>query len=92
MNPIEGYWCHSKQFIRKNTDQSFIKLLTLMDEAKMNFADRKIHLKLFRRFWRTLQAYGYGKNYSEVLTIYFSGLCKDNIITHRKITNTNLDN
>ncbi|CAM4852251.1 unnamed protein product, partial [Rotaria magnacalcarata] len=29
-NPIEGYWCPSKQYIRKNTDQSFQTLLTLM--------------------------------------------------------------
>ncbi|CAF2077709.1 unnamed protein product [Rotaria magnacalcarata] len=33
-NPIEGYWCHSKQYIRKHTDQSFQKLTNLMPEAK----------------------------------------------------------
>jgi hypothetical protein len=90
-NPIEGYWCHSKQYIRKETDQSFQKLIILMPEAKQNFIDREIHLKLFRRFWKTIQAYSEGKDYREVLTMFFSGLCKDKIISHRKITNANLD-
>ncbi|CAM4799333.1 unnamed protein product [Rotaria magnacalcarata] len=52
-NPIEGYWCHSKQYIRKHTIQSFQKLTTLMPEAKANFIQKQVHLKLFRRFWRT---------------------------------------
>ncbi|CAF4729265.1 unnamed protein product, partial [Rotaria magnacalcarata] len=55
-NPIEGYWCHSKQYLRKNTDQSFQRLLTLIPEAKTNFIDKHIHPKLFRRFWRTIKA------------------------------------
>ncbi|CAF4443413.1 unnamed protein product, partial [Rotaria magnacalcarata] len=91
-NPIEGYWCHSKQYIRKHTDQSFQKLTTLMPEAKPNFIQKHVHLKLFRRFWRTIKAYDQGKDYLEVLRMFFSGLCNDQIISHRKITNTNLDN
>ncbi|CAF3387027.1 unnamed protein product [Rotaria socialis] len=91
-NLIEGYWCHSKQYIRKHTDQSFQKLTTLMPEAKANFIQKQVHLKLFRRFWRTIKAYDQGKDYLEVLRMFFSGLCNDQIISHRKITNTNLDN
>jgi len=90
-NPIEGYWCHSKQYIRKHTDQSFQRLISSMAEAKANFVGKQIHLKLFRRFWRTVKAYGEGKDYREVLNMFFSGLCKDNIISHRKITNANID-
>ncbi|CAF1948513.1 unnamed protein product [Rotaria magnacalcarata] len=56
-NPIEGYWCHSKQYIRKNADQSFQRLLTLMPEAKTNANDKHIHLKRFRRFSKTIKAY-----------------------------------
>jgi hypothetical protein len=62
-----------------------------MPEGKANFIEKQIHLKLFRRFWKTVKAYGDGKHYSEVLTMFFSGLCKDNIIGHRKITNANID-
>jgi hypothetical protein len=90
-NPIEGFWCHSKQFIRKNTDQTFQALVSLMPKAKQNFIEKDIHLKLFRRFWRTIKAYHDGKDYLEVLSTFFSGLCKDKILSHRKITNTNID-
>ena len=90
-NPIEGFWCHSKQFIRRNTDQTFQTLVSLLPKAKQNFIKRKIHLKLFRRFWRTVKAYNDGKDYLEILTMFFSGLCKDKVLSHRKITNTNID-
>ncbi|CAF1497772.1 unnamed protein product, partial [Rotaria magnacalcarata] len=73
-NRIEGYWCHLKQYIRKHTDQSFEKLTTLMPEAKANFIQKLIHLKRFRRFWRTIKAYDQGKDYLEVLRMVFSGL------------------
>jgi len=63
-----------------------------MPEAKANFTEKRIHLKLFRRFWRTIKAYDQGKGYLEVLTMFFSGLCNDKIISHRKISNTNIDN
>jgi hypothetical protein len=62
-----------------------------MPEAKANFIEKQIHLKLFRRFWRTIKAYDQGKDYREVLTMFFSGLCEDKIISHRKIRNTNID-
>ncbi|CAM2708841.1 unnamed protein product [Rotaria socialis] len=91
-NPIEGYWCHSKQYIRKHTDQSFQKLTTLMPETKENIIQKQVYLKRFRRFWRTIKAYDQGKDYLEVLRMFFSGLCNDQIVSHRKITNTNLDN
>jgi hypothetical protein len=62
-----------------------------MPQAKANFFEKQVHLKLFRRFWRTVKAYGEGKGYQEVLTMFFSALCKDNIISHRRITNANVD-
>jgi hypothetical protein len=63
-----------------------------MEEAKENFTERDIRLKLFGRFWRTIKAYSEGKDYLEVLTTFFSGLCKDKILSHRKITNANINN
>ncbi|CAF3097457.1 unnamed protein product [Rotaria sp. Silwood2] len=38
-----------------------------------------------------VKAYHDGKDYLEVLSMFFSGLCKDKILSHRKITNTNID-
>ena len=38
-----------------------------------------------------MKAYSEGNDYREVLTMFFSGLCKDDIISHRRITNTNID-
>jgi len=91
-NPIEGYWCHSKQYIRKHADQSFQRLVSLMmPEAKANFIDEQIHVKLFRRFWRTNKAYDEAKDYREVLKIFFSGLLEDRIISHRKIADAKID-
>ena len=90
-NPIEGYWCYSKTFIRKNTDQSFQSLNRLIPESKTIFIEKEIHLKLFRRFWNTINAYSDGKGYSVMLIPFYSGLCQDNIISQRKITNTNID-
>jgi len=63
-----------------------------MPKAKQNFIERDVHLKLFRRFWRTIKAYSEGRDYLEVLAMFFSGLCKDKILSHRKITNTNINN
>ncbi|CAF4608342.1 unnamed protein product, partial [Didymodactylos carnosus] len=57
LNPIEYYWCHMKQFVRKHNDQTFNKMVSLIGEARKNFEDRQIYLKLCRRFWTTLIAY-----------------------------------
>ncbi|CAF1284210.1 unnamed protein product [Rotaria sp. Silwood1] len=63
LNPIEGYWCHMKQFVRKHNDQTFNKMVSLIGEARKNFEDRQIYLKLCRRFWKTLMAYNDGQYY-----------------------------
>ena len=90
-NTIEGYWCHSKTFVRKNTDQTFQALKLLIPLSRQNFVERNIHLKLFRRFWHTVHSYHEEKTYLEVLNTFFSGLCNDKITSHRRITNTNIN-
>ena len=90
LNPIEGYWCHAKAFIRKYTDQSFNTLLQLFPQAKKNFVDRNISLKLFRRFWKAMSAYDQGKSYADVLKLFYSNSCSATIVSHTRITNTNL--
>ena len=63
-----------------------------MPEARLNFIEKHVHLKLFRGFWRTIKAYDQEKDYLEILAMFLSGLCNDKIISHRKIANTNIEN
>lgn len=89
-NPIEGLWCSLKRYVRTNSDQTFPTMLKLIDDARMDFRDKRLDLKLFRRFWRTLHAYKDGKSYADVLTYFFSSLCRSDVQSHRKISNTQL--
>ena len=66
-------------------------MLRLIPDFREYFFNKNLHYKLFRRFWRTLNAYGQGKTYAEILRMFFSGLWKYEIASHRKITNSNLD-
>ncbi|CAF1560638.1 unnamed protein product, partial [Didymodactylos carnosus] len=91
LNAIEGLWSNQKAFVRSRTDQSFDKMIKLISESRINFAERKIALKLFRRFWRAIVAYSQGQTYADVLKLFFSQLSKTTIQSHRKITNTNID-
>ena len=91
LNNIEGLWCHQKAFVRKRTDQTFTKMITLIDESRDNFVNKNVYVKLFRRFWRTLGAYDKGQTYEQLLKLFFSNLCKETVQSHRKITNTNFD-
>ena len=90
LNPIEGLWCHMKQYVRKRNDQTFSTMLKLIPESRENFSQKQIQLKLIRRFWKVLDAYKTGQTYGEVLTLFFSNLCKSSVVSHRKVTNTNL--
>ncbi len=66
-------------------------MIKLILESRINFVERKIALKLFRRFWRAIEAYSQGQTYADVLKLFFSQLCKSTIQSHRKITNANID-
>lgn len=91
LNPIEGMWCHQKSFVRKYSDQTFNTMTRLIPQSRENFVEKRIYLKLFRRFWKAMSAYEQGQSYSEVLQLYFSNHCSGTVISHRKITNSNLD-
>ena len=86
LNTIEGLWCHMKQFVGKKSDQTFLTMLRLISESRENFKERKIQLKLFHRFWRSLDAYNQGKTYAEILSLVFGQACKPDVVSHRKIT------
>ena len=90
LNSIEGLWAHQKQFIRKQTDQTFPTMINLIANSRINFVKKNVAIKLFRRFWHTLVAYDRGDAYEEVLTMYFSSLCRGTIRQHRQITNSNI--
>ena len=67
-------------------------MLKLISESRAYFLERRIALKLFRRFWRSLDAYSEGQTYADVLKLFFSQLCSASIQSHRRISNDNIDN
>jgi transposase len=87
LNPIEGLWCDLKQYIRARTDQKYETMKNLLIESRDKFVEKKLHVKLLKRFWRVLRAYKEGASYGLVLKTYFSGKSKEKIEQHRKITN-----
>ena len=91
LNPIEGLWCAMKRYVRQRNDQTFPTMLALIPKSREDFQDKNLQLKLFRRFWRTLEAYNQGQSYIEVLKLFFSNLCVGDVVSHRKVTNANLD-
>ncbi|CAF1533427.1 unnamed protein product [Didymodactylos carnosus] len=91
LNAIEGLWCNEKAFVRSRTDQSFEKMIKLISDSRTHFVGGKIALKLFRRFWRSIEAYSQGQTYTDVLKQFFSQLCKTSVQSHRRISNTNIN-
>ena len=85
-------WCHQKRLVRKYSDQTFQHLLEWIDESRKKFIEKKIFLKLFRRFWKTMHVYARGQSYDDVLKQFFSNNCSPMITSHRKTTNSNLTN
>ena len=59
-----------KAFVRKRIDQTFARMITLIDESFVNFINVNLSLKLFRRFWRTLEASDKGDTYEQVLKFF----------------------
>lgn len=91
LNAIEGLWCNQKAFVRSRTDQSFEKMIKLISDSRIHFGERNIALKLFRRFWRSIEAYSQGQTYADVLKLFFSQLCKTSVQSHRRISNKNIN-
>ena len=83
LNAIEGLWFNQKAFVRSHKDQSFEKMIRLIADSRKRFVERNIALKLFRRFWRSIEAYSQGQTYAEVLQLFFSQLCKTSVQSHR---------
>ncbi|CAF1254010.1 unnamed protein product [Rotaria sordida] len=86
LNATEGLWCNQKAFVRSRTDQSFEKMIKLIADSRIHFVERNIVLKLFRRSWRSIEAYSQGQTYGHVLKLFFSQLCKASVQSHRRIS------
>ena len=42
LNPTEGLWCNQKQYIRKRTDQTFVRLHLLLVDSRVLFLKRQL--------------------------------------------------
>lgn len=80
-----------KAFIRKRTDQRYDTMLMLIDQSRAHFLEIRLYEKLFRRFWKSCEAYNDGQSYGDVLKLFFSSSCKEQVSSHRQVVNTNID-
>lgn len=90
LNVIEGLWCSQKLFVRRNTDQTYNTMLTLIVKSRENFREREIYLKLLRRFWWCLKAYDEGRSYTDVMKMFCSTKCEGTVTTHTRISTSNI--
>jgi hypothetical protein len=72
LNPIEGLWCYLKQYVRKRNDQDYKKFKDLvLNEIIEAFQKKGLNIKLWERFWKTIEMYGDNKSYEDVLQTLF---------------------
>jgi hypothetical protein len=86
LNPIVGSWRFQKVYIRKNTDGCYEKMIELIDLRRNMFKDKQIHLKLWNRFFNTVQYYSNRVTYGKILEKYYCKKIKNEITSHRKTT------
>ncbi len=84
LNPIEGLWCHSKYFVRRNNDQEFNKLNNLICASFENFQAENVNIKLWGRFWHALEMYNNNASYEEVLNTHFGAKQSSKVVSHKK--------
>jgi len=89
LNPIEGLWCHSKHYVRKNNDQDYSKLNNLICESFENFKIKNVNIQLWNRFWRAIEMYDNNASYEDVLTSLFGAKQSATIVSHKKNINFN---
>jgi hypothetical protein len=70
LNTIEGLWCYLKQYVRKRYVQNYLELHNLILEAMLSYQASDLNFKLWKRFWKALNAYKIGKTYEEVLQAF----------------------
>lgn len=90
LNPIEGTWCNQKQFIRPRTDQTYSRMIDLIDLSRDNYEKINLNIKLIRRWWRALIAYKKEIPFQKILQTYFNGKSKSKTKEHLKISDKNV--
>ena len=75
MNPIEGFWCFMKQYVRKRNDQNFETMYQLIIEGidiyKKDPELVNLNQKLWHRFWCCVDMYNDGESYKTILQKLF---------------------
>lgn len=89
LNPIEGFWCHLKQFVRKHNDQNFKNFLSLIENSIQNYRESVLHCKLWNRFWECLHMYNQNFSYQEVLHALFGAKSSAETTHHKNCKNFN---
>ena len=84
LNPIESVWCYIKQYVRKRTDQTYNKMIRLIEEAKQQFKSINLNAKLWRRFWQAINMYDKKLPYAQIIQLLYGNRKEENK-SHRKI-------
>ena len=84
LNPIEGFWCDLKWFVRKFNDQDFKRLNGLIIQGMERFEEKKLSFKLWRRLWKSPEMYHEGSSYQQVLQSLFGARFSATSISHQK--------
>ena len=71
LNPIEGVWCDRKRYVRSHNEQDYQKLLPLIATSLDQYESKQLSIKLWYRFWRSIEMYDSGASYQEVLETLF---------------------
>jgi hypothetical protein len=92
LNPIEGFWCFLKAYVRRNNDQNFSTFLPLINTSIEKYQESGIHVKLWKRFWDCIEMYESGSSYQDELQSLFGAKNTVNVQHHKNIKhfNTNL--
>lgn len=88
LNPIEGVWCEQKSFVRKHNEQDWNKFHNLLTQSREYYQNKKVNIKLWNRFWSSLDMYYKGSTYQEVLIKHFGAKSIDDKVkvkTRRKV-------
>lgn len=89
LNPIEGFWCYLKGYVRRNNDQNFQHLFQLINVSIEKYIESNLNLKLWKRFWKCIEMYEAKATYQEVLHALFGAKCSDQVKHHKNIKNFN---
>ena len=93
LNPIEGFWCFMKQYVRKRNDQNFETMKKLIIEGidiyKNDPEHHNLNLKLWNRFWCCIDMYHGGESFKTILQKLFGAKQQTETKYHKKNDNFN---